>query len=480
MRLSLTLVLVVMLLAVLGAPTIAQDNGEIPPVLQSNGGPVAQLRFAHYSSDAPTFEIYVDGQFSGIQTIKFGDITGWIQFPAGRHAISFVQLGGDPATATVLGPLNANLPPGSWNTVSIVGSQAEGSLGIGVAQENYSEPLPPATGRMTVFNGIQGIGPVDLITSDGRVLITSIPPGRSGSVDLPEGTYDLRIVRSSAGANSAGLNARNLYIRAGEYYIMSAVRTDRGTGLALESVGSEVDGLIASSNALAGQALQQPQSQPQPTQSQQQGPRQPAQPPPPPEPISPLLIGGDILDSSTLLPEGRRPVLPIADEILENPLAPIDASTIEREGEPMNLYDTIRNDPRLARFGRAVDLLELRQAFSRAGSITVFAPIDAAFAFTPPDVVSTRADLRRLILYHLVTDPTHSYDLFDQMRLTTIGGDSLQFQLQNGAISINDTANILVTNIEATNGIIHIIDRVLIPPAPEAEATPEATEAAVE
>lgn len=469
MRKSFGLMFMVLLLVI---PARAQDDGEIPPVLHTNGGPVAQLRFSHYSSDAPVFEIYIDGQFSGIQTIKFSDITGWVQLPAGPHAISFVQLGGDPASATVLGPINVNLPPGSWNTISVVGSAAEGTLGLGAAQENYNEPLPPAQGRVTVFHGISGLGPVDLITSDGRVLIAGIQPGRSGYVTLPEGTYDLRIVRSGAGPSGAGLNARNLNIRAGEYYIMSAVRTERGSGIALESVGSEVQGLINTSSAFADQPPPQPQpAQPQPAQPQ---PQQPAQPQTPTRPQTPQL--GDLLDSSSLLPEGRRPIRPIPEEILENPIAPLDASEIEIDGDLLSIYDTIKDDPRLARLTRAVELLELQNALGSAGSVTLFAPIDAAFAVVPPDRVRTRDALRSLVLYHLVTDPARTSDLFDGMSLNTIGGNPLQFTLPNGAIRINDTANVLVANIPAANGYIHIIDTVLLPPdvAAAAEATPEA------
>lgn len=148
----------------------------------------------------------------------------------------------------------------------------------------------------------------------------------------------------------------------------------------------------------------------------------------------------------------------------------------------------------------AVQLAGLVEALKGDGPFTVFAPTDAAFEALPDDVLQAAlADpeglLTQVLLYHVVAGKVMSSDLSDGMEATTLQGESVVFTLGDGMAMVND-ANIIMADIETSNGVIHVIDAVILPPsllaaaeevvaaeatpAPAEEAAPEATPAPVE
>lgn len=148
----------------------------------------------------------------------------------------------------------------------------------------------------------------------------------------------------------------------------------------------------------------------------------------------------------------------------------------------------------------AVQLAGLVEALKGDGPFTVFAPTDAAFEALPEDVLQAAlADpeglLTQVLLYHVVAGKVMSNDLSDGMEAATLQGESVVFTLGDGMAMVND-ANIIMADIETSNGVIHVIDAVILPPsllaaaeevvaaeatpAPAEEAAPEATPAPVE
>ena len=103
---------------------------------------------------------------------------------------------------------------------------------------------------------------------------------------------------------------------------------------------------------------------------------------------------------------------------------------------------------------------------SGEGPFTVFAPTDDAFDALPEgtlDAVLTDFELLASILkYHVVTASVYSYDLADGMLVTTLEGSDLIVTIDENGVMIND-AMVTVANIEADNGVVHVIDVVLIP-----------------
>lgn len=103
---------------------------------------------------------------------------------------------------------------------------------------------------------------------------------------------------------------------------------------------------------------------------------------------------------------------------------------------------------------------------SGAGPFTVFAPTDAAFAaigLNASNIATVPVpDLTAILLYHVAPGRLGSSAVVARSELTMAGGGVTQIRLQNGAAFINQ-ARIVSTDVEATNGVIHVIDAVLLP-----------------
>lgn len=119
----------------------------------------------------------------------------------------------------------------------------------------------------------------------------------------------------------------------------------------------------------------------------------------------------------------------------------------------------------------AVSTAGLAGTLSGPGPYTVFAPTDEAFNELPSGVLadlttneSMRDTLRGILAYHVVPGRVLSSDLADGMELRTVEGGNLRVTVDNGRVMING-ANVVRPNINASNGVIHAIDTVLMPPA---------------
>jgi len=114
----------------------------------------------------------------------------------------------------------------------------------------------------------------------------------------------------------------------------------------------------------------------------------------------------------------------------------------------------------------AVSAAGLSQALAAEGPFTIFAPTDAAFEALPAGTLEALlADpdaLSEILLYHAVAGKIFSRDLDGVVSTETLAGFPVLFVLSEGA-RVND-ANIVATNVLATNGVIHVIDKVLLPP----------------
>lgn len=102
-----------------------------------------------------------------------------------------------------------------------------------------------------------------------------------------------------------------------------------------------------------------------------------------------------------------------------------------------------------------------------AGPFTVFAPTNAAFEKLlgelniTADQLLAQPDLAKVLTYHVVSGEVMAADLTNGMTATTLNGESLTFDL-SGSPKVNN-ANITTTDINASNGVIHVIDTVLVP-----------------
>ncbi|MEO0665802.1 MAG: fasciclin domain-containing protein [Pseudomonadota bacterium] len=102
------------------------------------------------------------------------------------------------------------------------------------------------------------------------------------------------------------------------------------------------------------------------------------------------------------------------------------------------------------------------------GPFTVFAPTDEAFAALPEGTVESlllpenKDQLVSILTYHVVPGKVMSTDLSDDMMAATVNGAEIMIDLDNG-VMVNK-ASVVAADIEASNGIIHVIDSVILPP----------------
>ena len=136
---------------------------------------------------------------------------------------------------------------------------------------------------------------------------------------------------------------------------------------------------------------------------------------------------------------------------------------------PSTVVDIIVDSPNHTTLETAVLAAGLADDLSSEGPFTVFAPTDAAFAALPAgtlEAVLADADLLNAILtYHVAGGAFLSTDLTDGMQITTLNGENLEVMVGGGFVMIND-ALVTVADLTASNGVVHVINAVLLPPTP--------------
>jgi uncharacterized surface protein with fasciclin (FAS1) repeats len=117
----------------------------------------------------------------------------------------------------------------------------------------------------------------------------------------------------------------------------------------------------------------------------------------------------------------------------------------------------------------AVQAAGLVETLKGAGPFTVFVPTDEAFAALPVGTVDTllkdpKGDLTKILLYHVVAGKVMAADVagLNGQLVKTVGGGELAVKVDNGKVMIN-SANVITADIETSNGVIHVIDTVLLP-----------------
>jgi uncharacterized surface protein with fasciclin (FAS1) repeats len=113
----------------------------------------------------------------------------------------------------------------------------------------------------------------------------------------------------------------------------------------------------------------------------------------------------------------------------------------------------------------AVKAAGLVETLKGDGPFTVFAPTDAAFAKLPPEqleaLLSDKEALTRVLTYHVVPGKLKAADVVSETRIATVEGQSLTVEA-GGSVTV-DNATVIKTDIVTSNGVIHVIDSVMLP-----------------
>lgn len=115
----------------------------------------------------------------------------------------------------------------------------------------------------------------------------------------------------------------------------------------------------------------------------------------------------------------------------------------------------------------AVTAAGLVETLQGSGPFTVFAPTDAAFAAIQSEVdkllkPENKDKLSKVLTYHVVSGKVTSSDLKDGQELTTVQGGKLKVSIKDGKVMIGN-ATVVTADITASNGVIHVVDKVLLP-----------------
>ena len=150
-------------------------DSELAPVVQTG-----KIRVGHFAPDAPPVQIFVDGELSDIETLNFGNLTGWVELPAFTYNFAVVPEDGTIEDA-VIGPFDLALTGGDWVTITAIGSVAAGTLQGDVNVQNL-DANEPNMASITVYHGIETGTPVDVIDDEGNVLVSNLVYGAFGEL----------------------------------------------------------------------------------------------------------------------------------------------------------------------------------------------------------------------------------------------------------------------------------------------------------
>lgn len=136
------------------------------------------------------------------------------------------------------------------------------------------------------------------------------------------------------------------------------------------------------------------------------------------------------------------------------------------DNEPVNIVETARADGRFNTLLTALVATGLTETVAQ-GNFTVFAPTDDAFNALPAGVLNNLlanpAALANILLYHVVAGTVDASQVVASKSLKTANQSRFTVTVSGSGVRIN-SSNVLITDVRASNGIIHVIDRVLTPP----------------
>lgn len=150
------------------------------------------------------------------------------------------------------------------------------------------------------------------------------------------------------------------------------------------------------------------------------------------------------------------------------PLAGQDHQNMSHDAPTQNIVEIASAAGTFGTLVAAVQAAGLVETLQGEGPFTVFAPTDEAFAALPEGTVENllkpenKDQLIAVLTYHVVPGKVMASDVIGLDEAKTVQGGSVNIDVSNGTVKI-DNATVIKTDIEATNGVIHVIDRVILP-----------------
>ena len=362
------------------------------------------IRVAHFSPDTPAVDVYVNGELSAVQGLEFPSITDWIELEAGTYNVAVAPAGTSIDDAAI-GPADFDLPEGAWITVAAIGSLSDGTLAPAVIVEDFSA-IEEGNARVGVFHAIEGAPAVDVLAGGDAVITELGFPGTFGDND---GFFVLDVPADT--------------------YDFQVTATGDAETVVLDLPGTELAANTVYFVAAVG-TLDNPQVALAST--------------------SMDMMGDDMMD----------------DDMMSNTIADIVVASAGDESNPQ--FGTLLAAVQAADPG-------ILEALSNPDvQLTVFAPTDDAFVALLADLnmdaesLLAQTDLlNSVLLYHVVEGAVNAETVVTLSSAATLNGEEITIEVNDDGVFLNGTIQVITTDIQADNGIIHVIDGVLLPPTTE-------------
>jgi uncharacterized surface protein with fasciclin (FAS1) repeats len=155
------------------------------------------------------------------------------------------------------------------------------------------------------------------------------------------------------------------------------------------------------------------------------------------------------------------------DAAVMDSAAPAAAPSVDSSG-PKDIIETATTAGSFGTLAKALEAAGLVETLKGSGPYTVLAPTDEAFAKIPAadldKLMANKAELTRVLTYHVIAGNVPSAQVTSMTEATTLEGSKLEIKVVDGRVMLNGKAAVTSADIPATNGVIHVIDTVLMPP----------------
>lgn len=151
-------------------------------------------------------------------------------------------------------------------------------------------------------------------------------------------------------------------------------------------------------------------------------------------------------------------------------VATVFAFAFGTRAQAQDIVDLAAGNKNLSTLVAAVKAGGLVDVLKSDGPFTVFAPTDEAFAALPAGTLESllkpenKDKLAAILKYHVVSGKVMSTDLSNGMEAKTVEGEMIKVTLDKGGAKINN-ATVVAADVEASNGVVHVIDQVILPPS---------------
>ncbi len=178
-----------------------------------------------------------------------------------------------------------------------------------------------------------------------------------------------------------------------------------------------------------------------------------------------LIVGGLVFFTGRERAEVEEQEPVIMNDIRVENSMPEPVDQVEEEPQ-ITIVDIAASDPNFSTLVALVQEANLVDTLSAEGPFTVFAPTNEAFAKIPEETLSQiredQEQLTQILTYHVVEGRVMAEDVANLTSATTLQGGTLNIDFVDDSVMIND-ATVVQADVEASNGVIHAIDMVLMP-----------------